>query len=778
MIYLDYGRFLPDDPKEFDDFLASENKTNKAGLRYLMMANSLIHGLYSFAPTVADEITLFPGVCEPVARAGLGFDLRQSPKSSNVLHDLLHRCRDEEWSMSSLASTVARLHDIRAGEKVLSYTESSEECTVGRRPLRIAMLAWETLHTIAAGGVAPHVTELSAALHAAGHDVHIFTRSTQPRTWENKIWGVTYHEVAYDLHSDFIQEMSNMCGAFVAELCSYEGREGAFDIIHGHDWLVGVAVCQLKSAFGKRVVFTMHSTETGRCGNIAYDGPSARIRAIEGEACHSADRVIAVSGVLKEEVCSHYAVDGRKIPVIYNGIHAESIVNMEWQDDWSGNTKRDKGFDVMAPMFLFVGRLAVQKGPDLLIEAIPFILQARGDAKFVIVGDGHMKAALEGRVHQLGIGHAVCFAGSVKSGSDHLKSLFKSCDAVIVPSRNEPFGIVVLEAWAAGKPVVATTCGGPRDFVLPDKDGYLVDPEPGSIAWGVCKICENFTHAKWMGSRAQAKALREFNWSFIARQTEKIYYEQMCLHEAPFRQCSLAGAPLAAKLLGPHRDRMGVLDDDILVARGMSMLKQLRLLVASLGSNATLTWMGSEFGQPDAFDMPRASNSYSSSCARFDLADDKGLKFKHLEMFEMHVNCTESILKWLALPSANILVQDEEAKVLVYSRSSCLFAFNFHPSISQSSYSIAIPSTLGVAEDLIVVLDTEDARFGGCARPNVVSEMDKTLLRLDRGTLSIKLSPRQAIVLAPSSCLSALKVEKALALQTVDEFVDLLKQTS
>merc|ERR1719161_2939668 len=144
------------------------------------------------------------------------------------------------------------------------------------------------------------------------------------------------------------------------------------------------------------------------------------------------------------------------------------------------------------------------------------VLQTRGDAKFIIVGDGHMKAALESRVHQLGISHAVIFVGSVKSGSPHLKALFKSCDAVVVPSRNEPFGIVVLEAWAAGKPVVATTSGGPRDFVKPDRDGWLVDPNPDSIAWGITKICQNFEHARWMGQTAKRKALDEFNWAHIA----------------------------------------------------------------------------------------------------------------------------------------------------------------------------------------------------------------------------------------------------------------------
>eukprot|EP00971_Amphidinium_carterae_P057200 1131010-Amphidinium_carterae.1 len=313
--------------------------------------------------------------------------------------------------MSELIEAVSVDKNRQPNEKILGSMESSEHCTVGRRPLKIAMLSWETLHTIAAGGVAPHVTELAAALHEAGHEVHIFTRGTQMHTWEHKVWGVNYHEVAFGTSPDFVQEIGNMCSAFVSRVCHVEGHIGFFDLIHGHDWLVGPAIIQLKE-MGKRCVFTMHSTETGRCGNVQYDGQSARIREIEGRACHVADRVIAVSGVLKQEVCSHYNVHAPKVEVIYNGIHAQGIANMEWQEDWAGNTKRDKGFDAMDPMFLFVGRLAVQKGPDLLIDAIPDILQCRGDAKFLIVGDGHMRAQLQGRVEQLGIGHAVHFAGS------------------------------------------------------------------------------------------------------------------------------------------------------------------------------------------------------------------------------------------------------------------------------------------------------------------------------------------------------------------------------
>ncbi|CAE8610854.1 unnamed protein product [Polarella glacialis] len=773
IIYLDHGRWVPTSTAELDEYLSAGDKLDQAGLQYLMQANSLLHELDPNTCSIAEETSMFPNVCEPVSKGGLGFDMRQASAAPQLFRKLVTGCcgRDEDWSMAQIMDEISKVKSAREGETVLGFAESAEQCVVGRRPLKIAMLSWETLHTIAAGGVAPHVTELAGALHKAGHDVHIFTRSTNASTWEHNVWGVTYHEVSFDSNSDFVREIENMCSAFVGDLLQVEPAVGGFDIIHGHDWLVGPAVAQLQSR-GKRVIFTMHSTETGRCGNVAYGGQSARIRAIEGHACHAAERVIAVSGVLKDEVCSHYSVHGAKVEVIYNGIHAEQIAKMEWEDEWTGNTKKDKGFDVMDPMFLFVGRLAVQKGPDLLLEAIPMILSSRGNAKFVIVGDGHMKAALEARAAQLGISHAVHFAGSVKSGSAHLKALFKSCDAVVVPSRNEPFGIVVLEAWAAGKPVVATTCGGPRDFVKPDREGYLVDPNPSSIAWGICKICENFEHSRWMGSVAKAKALEEFNWDFIARQTEQVYYEQLCLHGAP--RCRTkgpgAGAPLAASLLGPCRDAMGVLDQNHLVKRGLCILKQTRLLAASLGCDATLTWMGNEFGQIDSVDMPRAANGFNKEQAlvAYALADDKGLKHKHLEMFELCLNRTGAALQWLKGAKHTVIVADEEAKVLAYARGGCIFVMNFHPSTCHEAYRLDLPKGLDVMRELSIFFDTEDPRFGGAASAPLLMPAGK----VNSGLLQLRLPPRCGLVLGPATAAAALSADRLLQCGTADALIN------
>ena len=161
-----------------------------------------------------------------------------------------------------------------------------------------------------------------------------------------------------------------------------------------------------------------------------------------------------MSGVLCSEVKEQLCVNDDKLRIVYNGIHIAPYLSVV--DD--GSVRAQYGIGQMDPLVLFVGRLAVQKGPDLLIEALPQVLRTWPRVKFVLVGEGYMRADLERRTQELGVDSAVRFLGSMSGLS--LLQLFKSADCVCIPSRNEPFGIVVLEAWASGKPVVATSSGG------------------------------------------------------------------------------------------------------------------------------------------------------------------------------------------------------------------------------------------------------------------------------------------------------------------------------
>ncbi len=387
--------------------------------------------------------------------------------------------------------------------------------------MRIALLSWESLHSVAVGGVAVHVTELAAALQRRGHEVHVFVRMGEGQSRYDLKDNVHYHRCPIELHPDFVTEMNNMCNSFIWHLGEVEyGLGGAFDIVHGHDWMCAKGVVQAKNDRGRKTVFTLHSTEFGRCGNNNYNGNSGRVRAFEAEGAYCADRVITVSGPLADEVKWLYHVPDWKLRRVYNGI------NCSRYDGYIDPAicRRTYGIGPVDPMVLFVGRFSTQKGPDLLVEAIPEVLGMRGDAKFVFVGDGYMRRQVENRANQLGVGHACRFLGSMGPDGD-LINLFKSTDCVCVPSRNEPFGIVVLEAWAAGKPVVATRNGGPREFVTHNKTGYLVYDHPGSIAWGIKEVFRNFAHAQWMGEQGRVAAAYGFSWDVIAEQTEGIYKE-------------------------------------------------------------------------------------------------------------------------------------------------------------------------------------------------------------------------------------------------------------
>ena len=164
------------------------------------------------------------------------------------------------------------------------------------------------------------------------------------------------------------------------------------------------------------------------------------------------------------------------------------------------------------------------------------MLSQRADARFALVGDGPLRADLERRVEALGVGHAVRFLGGL--GGRHLVELFKSADCVCVPSRSEPFGMVVLEAWASGVPVVATAEGGLREFVNHGRDGFQVEPHPASISWGILEVFSDFGKAREMGRRGRRKAEVHFNWDRIAEQTERVYRE-VCPEEEALAYNSL-----------------------------------------------------------------------------------------------------------------------------------------------------------------------------------------------------------------------------------------------
>jgi glycosyltransferase involved in cell wall biosynthesis len=315
--------------------------------------------------------------------------------------------------------------------------------------------------------------------------------------------------------------MDWMCQAMAHRFHEVTSLIGKFELVHAHDWLTGNVLKYINDGFGTPGILTMHSTEYGRDGNIFHDGFARWIRDAESAACNHAKMIISVSGFLANELQRIYGVSHSKIHVVPNGVSYHAF------DGYlePGPVKARYGVAPLDPMIFAAGRINAQKGMDLLVEAVPMVLNSFPGAKFVISGDGPEKELIVNRAGELGVNHAVRFLGSLSRGE--YSELMRATDILALPSRNEPFGIVALEAWAAGKPVVATTAGGPCEFVWHNVNGFLVDANPGGLAHGIGSLLADHDHCRALGRNGRVAVEDKYNWNNVAAYTEGVYYAAM-----------------------------------------------------------------------------------------------------------------------------------------------------------------------------------------------------------------------------------------------------------
>ena len=376
--------------------------------------------------------------------------------------------------------------------------------------MRIGMLSWESLYSIRIGGVAPHVSELSEALAKRGHEVHIFTRRGDFDTYD-RINGVHYQRVMAKDLGDLLAQMDKMSDAMYDRFGAVQKIFGQFDIVHCHDWHPVSALVRIKADFGTPSVLTMHSTEWGRCGNHSGD---ERIAHREWLGGYASSQIIATTQLMKEELMHVYSIPDVKINVVANGIVSGKIRrNVD-----SRSVKRRYHIGPDASMVLFCGRMSYQKAPDLLVEAIPLILKNHKEVKFVFAGEGDMMNACEYLAKRLKVNEACRFLGYITSQAK--EALMNACDLLCVPSRNEPFGMVVLEAWDAGKPVVATEA---VSIINNFEDGLLAYIQPESIAWCINRLLENREEMEKIANAGHKRIKAEFSWDKISERTEDVY---------------------------------------------------------------------------------------------------------------------------------------------------------------------------------------------------------------------------------------------------------------
>ncbi len=187
-----------------------------------------------------------------------------------------------------------------------------------------------------------------------------------------------------------------------------------------------------------------------------------------------ADAIVAVSRFTKDALIRMMGVPADKITLIHNGVNVERFVpGAKPPSLLDRHALRDK------QILLTVGRIVPRKGLDVLIRALPGILQDAPRAHYLIVGEGHYRPTLERLVDSLGVRDHVTFAGKV--AEDELPGYYQLCDVFAMPNREMPdgdtegFGLVFLEANACGKPVIGGRAGGAVEAVRDGENGLLVD---------------------------------------------------------------------------------------------------------------------------------------------------------------------------------------------------------------------------------------------------------------------------------------------------------------
>jgi len=174
------------------------------------------------------------------------------------------------------------------------------------------------------------------------------------------------------------------------------------------------------------------------------------------------------------------------------------------------------------PYILAVGRLVKKKGFDVLLRAYALMRSQNTHWRLVVVGDGPERRKLEDLAHRLGIYQDLCFAGCVSH--DDIWRYYRDADLFVLPSRVEPFGIVVLEAMAAGLAVLATNVGGVPEVVVDGETGILVNPEsPEDLSEAAIELLGNRLMCEQMGKRGRNRVEREFTWQKSAGQLLSVY---------------------------------------------------------------------------------------------------------------------------------------------------------------------------------------------------------------------------------------------------------------
>jgi D-inositol-3-phosphate glycosyltransferase len=363
-------------------------------------------------------------------------------------------------------------------------------------PRRVAVLSVHTSPleqpgTGDAGGMNVYVVETSKRLAALGVEVEVFTRATSsdlPPVVELAPGVTVRHVVAGPFEGLSKEDLPAQLCALTSGVLRAEAQHepGWYDVVHSHYWLSGQVGWLASERWGTPLVHTAHTLAKVKNLNLAEGDSPEPLRRVVGEeqVVAAADRLVANTAAEARQLIELYDAEAERVVTVAPGVDLEHFRPGE-----ASGARTRLGIPPDAVVLLFVGRIQPLKAPDVLLRAAARMLEqdpSLADRLVVAVlggpsGSGLAEPeALQHLARELGIDHLTRFEPPSTNG--RLRDWYQAATVVAVPSHNESFGLVALEAQACGTPVVATDVGGLRTTVRDGVSGLLV-PGHAPDAW-------------------------------------------------------------------------------------------------------------------------------------------------------------------------------------------------------------------------------------------------------------------------------------------------------
>ena len=366
--------------------------------------------------------------------------------------------------------------------------------------MRILLIAAANTTT---GGGERHVVDLAQGLHKRGVEVAIAAPA-----------GGAMRELADRLAVPYFEV--DVYGRGVRSEILVALDEFKPDIVHAHGSRVALFARQADPRANERCVVTLH----GLAG--AHGISSFAKLALERRVKDKTAAFITVCRSDRDKADKLGIIDADKATVIYNGVSLPPLEQLNaWYDERV--LSHEAGFDPDAPVLFHVGRLSHEKNQQGLLHAFTWLLARERDARLVLIcaGSDKARAKLEHLAKKLNIAHAIAW---LEPRSD-LMPLYASCDAFVLPSLWEGLPYTILEAMAAGAPVVASNVDGIPEAVVPDVTGFLESPhEPEAFAEVLEDALELLeVQRREMGENARAGIGQRFGLERMVDDTVAVY---------------------------------------------------------------------------------------------------------------------------------------------------------------------------------------------------------------------------------------------------------------